>query len=100
MAKTKLDSEEQELLEAYESGEFESDLDGDRREYLTKAAEEMFKKDKRINIRISRRDLEALQRRALEEGLPYQSLVSSVLHKYVSGGLKDISANKSRKADA
>ncbi|MFY0664239.1 MAG: antitoxin [Natronospirillum sp.] len=96
MAKTKLDLEEQELLKAYESGEFESDLDSDRREYLTKAAEEAFKKDKRINIRISSRDLEALQRRALEEGLPYQSLVSSVLHKYVSGGLKDVSANKSR----
>jgi len=71
MAKTKLDPEEQELLEAYDSGEFESDLDADRREYLTKAAEETFKKDKRINIRISSRDLEALQRRALEEGLPY-----------------------------
>jgi len=95
MAKTKLDLEEQELLEAYESGDFESDLDVDRREYLAKAAEQTFKKDKRINIRISSRDLEALQRRALEEGLPYQSLVSSVLHKYVSGGLKDISANKS-----
>ena len=95
MAKTKLDPEEQELLNAYESEEFESDLDADRREYLTKAAEETFKKDKRINIRISSRDLEALQRRALEEGLPYQSLVSSVLHKYVSGGLKDISGNKS-----
>lgn len=95
MAKTKLDLEEQELLEAYESVEFESDLDADRRGYLTKAAEETFKKDKRINIRISSRDLEALQRRALEEGLPYQSLVSSVLHKYVSGGLKDVSANKS-----
>lgn len=95
MAKTKLDSEEQALLEAYESGEFESDLDVDRREYVAKAAEETFRKDKRINIRISSRDLEALQRRALEEGLPYQSLVSSVLHKYVSGGLKDISANKS-----
>ncbi len=95
MAKTKLDPEEQELLEAYESGEFESDLDTDRREYLTKVAEQTFKKDRRINIRISSRDLEALQRRALEEGLPYQSLVSSVLHKYVSGGLKDISANKS-----
>jgi predicted DNA binding CopG/RHH family protein len=95
MAKTKLDFEEQELLEAFEFGEFESDLDTDRRAYLTKAAEETFKKDKRINIRISSRDLEALQRRALEEGLPYQSLVSSVLHKYVSGGLKDISANKS-----
>lgn len=73
MAKTKLDSEEQELLEAYESGKFESDLDADRREYVAKAAEETFKKDKRINIRISSRDLEALQRRALEEGLPYQS---------------------------
>jgi len=95
MAKTKLDLEEQELLEAYESGDFESDLDVDHREYLAKAAEQTFKKDKRINIRISSRDLEALQRRALEEGLPYQSLVSSVLHKYVSGGLKDISANKS-----
>lgn len=95
MAKTKLDREEQELLDAYESGEFESDLDEERREYLARVAEETFKKDKRINIRISSRDLEALQRRALEEGLPYQSLVSSVLHKYVSGGLKDISANKS-----
>lgn len=94
MAQTKLDPEEQELLEAYESGEFESDLDIDRREYLAGVTEETFKKDKRINIRISSRDLEALQRRALEEGLPYQSLVSSVLHKYVSGGLKDISANK------
>lgn len=95
MTKSKYDSDEQELLEAYESGEFESDLDSDRREYVAKAAEDTFKKDKRINIRISSRDLEALQRRALEEGLPYQSLVSSVLHKYVSGGLKDISANKS-----
>ncbi len=95
MVKTKLDPEEQELLESYESGDFESDLDADRREYLTKSAQETLKKDKRINIRISSRDLEALQRRALEEGLPYQTLVSSVLHKYISGGLKDISASKS-----
>lgn len=95
MPRVKLDLEEQELLDAYESGGLESDLDAGRRKYLTQAAEQTFKKDKRINIRISSRDLEALQRRALEEGLPYQSLVSSVLHKYVSGGLKDISANKS-----
>ncbi|WP_216594692.1 hypothetical protein [Halomonas sp. PR-M31] len=65
MANIKLDPEEQELLETYEAEEFESDLDADRREYLTKAAEETFKKDKRINIRISSRDLEVLQRRAL-----------------------------------
>ena len=51
MAKTKFDPEEQEVLEAYESGEFESDLDADRREYLAKAAEETFEKEKRINIR-------------------------------------------------
>lgn len=95
MAKIKLNAEEQELLEAYESEEFESDLTQERREYLAKSAQETFRKDKRINIRISSRDLEALQRRALEEGLPYQSLVSSVLHKYVSGGLKDISGDKS-----
>lgn len=94
MHKSKLDQEEQELLDAYESGEFSSELNEERREYLAKVAEQSGKKDKRINIRISSRDLEALQRRALEEGIPYQSLVSSVLHKYVSGGLKDITANK------
>lgn len=96
MSKRRLDRSEQEILDAYEAGEFESDLDSERREFLAKVAEETFKKDKRINIRISSRDLEALQRRALEEGLPYQSLVSSVLHKYVSGGLKDIAADKAQ----
>ena len=94
MNKNKLNQEDQELLEAFEAGEFESDLKNERRAQLTKLAEDAIKKDKRINIRISSRDLEALQRRAIEEGLPYQSLVSSVLHKYVSGGFKDISANK------
>ncbi len=96
MSKYKLDHEEQALLKAFDSGEFESGLTGERSALLAKSAEESFKKDKRINIRISSRDLEALQRRALEEGLPYQSLVSSVLHKYVSGGFKDVSANKAQ----
>lgn len=94
MNNVELDREEQELLDAFDAGEFESDLSEARSSLLARTAEETFKKDKRINIRISSRDLEALQRRALEEGLPYQSLVSSVLHKYVSGGLKDISADK------
>jgi predicted DNA binding CopG/RHH family protein len=95
MKTKKLNPEDQELLEAFEAGNFQSDLKDERRNQLAKMAEETIKKDKRINIRISSRDLEALQRRAIEEGLPYQSLVSSVLHKYVSGGLKDITANKS-----
>lgn len=95
MAKEKLDQEERELMDAYEAEAFESNLTHGRHEQLARAAKETFKKDKRMNIRISTRDMEALQRRALEEGLPYQSLISSVLHKYVSGGLKDVSADKS-----
>ena len=94
MSNKKLNREDQELLKEFEAGKFQSDLKDGRRTQLAKMAAETIKKDKRINIRISSRDLEALQRRALEEGLPYQSLVSSVLHKYVSGGLKDMSAKK------
>jgi predicted DNA binding CopG/RHH family protein len=44
-----------------------------------------FKKDKHINIRISEHDFRALQKRALTEGIPYQTLVSSILRKYVEG---------------
>ena len=94
MNKVKLDQEERELLDAFEAGEFESALTDERKNFLIQLAENTFKKDKRINIRISSRDLAALQRRALEEGLPYQSLVASVLHKYVSGSLQDLTAKK------
>jgi predicted DNA binding CopG/RHH family protein len=90
----KLNPEDQEMLEAFEAGKFQSDLKDEPQTQFSRMAEKVIKKDKRINIRISSRDLEALQRRAIEEGLPYQSLVSSVLHKYVSGGLKDITSNK------
>ena len=94
MSDYKLSKEEKEILETFEAGEFKSVLTPKRKKYLQTVAEETFKKDKRINIRISSRDLESLQRRALEEGIPYQTLVSSVLHKYVSGGLHDVMANK------
>ena len=87
MKKSKLDAEEQEILRDFEAGEYESVLTPARREMLAVAAQETIKKDKRINIRISTRDLEALQRRAIEEGMPYQTLVASILHKYVSGSL-------------
>jgi len=94
MSKVKLNQEEQELLDAFDAGEFESALTEDRKKLLAQSVAEIFKKDKRISVRISSSDLAALQRRALEEGLPYQSLVASVLHKYVSGSLQDITANK------
>ena len=94
MGKERMDQEERELLDAYEAGEFESNLTDKRKEQLAAMARAASRKDRRMNIRISSRDLQALQRRALEEGLPYQTLVSSILHKYVSGGLKDVSADK------
>ena len=97
MTKVKLDQDEEEILDAFEAGEFESVLTEERKNLLAQAAENAFKKDKRINIRISSRDLAALQRRALEEGLPYQSLVASVLHKYISGSLQDLTADKARR---
>ena len=94
MSDLKLSKEEKAILKDFETGAFRSILTPERREMLQAAAETTFKKDKRINIRISSRDLESLQRRALEEGIPYQTLVSSVLHKYVSGGFHDLMANK------
>lgn len=90
----KLDSEEQEIIDDFEEGKFESVINPALVEAAQSAAEVTLKKDKRINIRISSRDLLALQRRAAKEGLPYQTLVSSILHKYVSGSLEDRIANK------
>ncbi len=100
MTKPKLSVEEREMLKDFKKGNFKSRLSPKRIKELKAAADETFKKDRRINIRITSRDLEGLQRRALEEGVPYQTLVSSILHKYVSGSLQDIAANKPRKKDA
>ncbi len=96
MSQLKLDQDEAELLHDLESDDFKSVLTSERRAELSAAAERTVRKDKRINIRISARDLEAIQRRALQEGMPYQTLVASVLHKYVSGGLTDVVASKVR----
>ncbi len=84
----KLDQEERELLESFEAGEWKSVPNvGEEIERYRQYARDTFKKDSRVNIRISRKDLEAVQKRALEEGIPYQTLMASVLHKYVSGRL-------------
>lgn len=88
MSEIKLDAEEKELLASYEADEWQSvvDIEEKTRAY-SEYASATFKKDRRVNIRISGKDLEALQKRALEEGLPYQTLIASVLHKFVSGRL-------------
>lgn len=91
----KLDKDEEEILEAFESGKLKSvkNVKEEIKRHQAIAAA-TFKKDARISIRLSSRDLKALQVRALQEGIPYQTLVSSVLHKFVDGQLVDKSANK------
>jgi len=100
MKDAKLSKEEEKLLKAVEAGEFESVLTKKRRAELVTAAKDTVRKDKRINIRISNRDLKAVQLKASEEGIPYQTLVSSIIHKYISGSLRDISVNKRMQSDA
>jgi predicted DNA binding CopG/RHH family protein len=86
--KYKLDSEEKEILKDYENDEYVEIPDTDKTiEKHTEYAKATFLKNKRINIRISQRDLEYIQRRALEEGIPYQTLIASLIHKYISGKL-------------
>ncbi|MDQ2070109.1 CopG family antitoxin [Natronospira bacteriovora] len=97
MSKKQLDKEEQALVDAFEAGEFQSELTEARVKELQEAADATARKDKRINIRISSRDLELLKRRALKEGLPYQSLVASILHKYIAGSLKDIESDNNHR---
>jgi predicted DNA binding CopG/RHH family protein len=91
---SKLDPEEKEILEAFESGKLKP-VKNRSRELARhrKVAEATFTKNSRINIRISSKDLRALQKRALAEGIPYQTLVSS-LHKFVEGQIIEQSANK------
>ena len=89
-----LTAEESELLDSYESEEWVSELNDESREEYAAAAKATFKKDKRVNIRISNKDLELLQAKALAEGIPYQTLMSSVLHKYVYGNLVEKSQNQ------
>ena len=86
----KLDANEKEVLESVERGEWRS-VKGAKRERSRYAryARATFRKDRRLNIRISSKDLDAIQKRALEEGLPYQTLISSLLHKYASGRLRE-----------
>ncbi|MES9856502.1 MAG: hypothetical protein ABW166_07870 [Sedimenticola sp.] len=89
MMSNKLSKEEKEILESYENDEWVSVLNPSDIEKYKAAAKNTFKKDKRVNIRMTEMDLELLQERALIEGLPYQTLMSSVLHKYVTGRLVD-----------
>ena len=100
MNKRKLDKEEQDLLESYERGEWKPVKNVKReierhREY----AKNTLRKDRRVNIRLSSKDLEEIQAIAVADGIPYQTLISSVLHRFVNGRLVDSkSRNKAERA--
>ena len=83
--KTVLNKDEETLIAEYERGAFRPVKNQDMaRKEAMEAARRYLRKDARINIRLSTADLDMLKRRAAEEGLPYQSLIASILHKYVS----------------
>jgi len=87
----KLDKEEKQILKDFENGEFKRipNLKKEKKE-LEHAARQTLLKDRRINIRISSRDLERIQKRAARDGIPYQTFISGSLHKLVTGRLKEV----------
>lgn len=88
-AKTnKLDLSERKILDSVERGEWRSvaDLERQRLQYEN-YAKATIKKDRRIHIRLPQKDLETLQTMALEEGIPYHTLIASILHNFASGRL-------------
>ena len=86
----KLTKEEREILESVENDEWSrvAEFKEEAQRYR-EAAQGSLRKDKRVNIRMTEHDLRRFKKAAAREGLPYQTLISSVLHKYVSGLLVD-----------
>ena len=84
-----LDPDELDLLRAFESGTLKPVAGKAELQRLRAAARATAIKDKRVNIRLSSVDLLGIQAKALEEGMPYQTLIASVLHKYVTGKLSE-----------
>lgn len=87
--KLKLDEYEKDILASYENDELVSLGDAEIARHKA-YAKNTLKKDKRISIRLSGRDLEGIQRKAAHEGIPYQTLIGSILHKYANGYLKEV----------
>ncbi len=86
---TKIDAYELEILGAFEKGKLKSVATKAELARFKAAARATGIKDRRVNIRLSSGDLSDIQAKALEEGIPYQTLIASVLHRYVSGRLAE-----------
>jgi len=84
----KLDQEEKSILAAYESGQMKPHKPSKKEiEAIKAAAESTFKKDKRVTIRLYNHDFNGIQKKALQMGVPYQTLISGIIHRYVEGDL-------------
>jgi predicted DNA binding CopG/RHH family protein len=84
----KLDPDEKNILESFERGEWKTVKDFNKESRLIRqAAVSTLRKDRRVNIRLASRDLEGIRSKAVQEGVPYQTLIASIIHKYVSGHL-------------
>ena len=83
-----IDHEEKDLMASMERDEWRpvKNIDQEREKAIT-AARNTLKKDKRINLRLTQKDYHQIQVKAIEEGIPYQTLISSLVHKYLNGTL-------------
>jgi predicted DNA binding CopG/RHH family protein len=87
-----MNKEEKILSDAYDRGELKLEPpSNDLLKMLAEAGENTFKKDKRINIRLSSHDLLGIQRKAVQKGIPYQAFISGLIHQYVEGELQEVS---------
>ena len=86
---TQPDPCEVEIIEAYEAGKLKSVASKAELSRLKTAARATAIKDRRVNIPLSTGDLQDIQAKALAEGMPYQTLIASILHKYVTGRLEE-----------
>jgi len=83
-----LDKEESDLMKSLENDEWQSVKDlKQQKKAAVETARNTLKKDKRINLRLSQKDYHEIQIKAVEEGIPYQTLISSIIHKYLNGSL-------------
>jgi predicted DNA binding CopG/RHH family protein len=84
----KYDKEEKNILDAYESGNMKLSSPSKKEiESIKAIAKNTFKKDKRITIRLYDHDFKGIQKKALEMGIPYQTLISGLIHRYIEGEL-------------
>ena len=86
--KMKLDKEEEGILEAYDKGSMKLSIPSRKeKERIKRMAENTFRKDRRVTIRLYDHDLKGIQKKAMEKGMPYQTLISAMIHQYIEGDL-------------